>query len=50
MVLPASEGKVVDFDRLLAGAALLLKPDFVGVPGRLDAGVVDLEDAAAFLR
>lgn len=48
--MPTSGGRVVDFDRLLAGAALVLKPDFVGVPGRLDAGVVDFDDAAAFLR
>lgn len=38
----------MDLDRLLAGAVLPLKPVLVGVPGRLDAGVVAFDDEAAF--
>ena len=39
---------MLDLDKLLVGAGLFLNPDFVGVPGRLEAGVVDFEEAAAF--
>lgn len=50
MLVPTSDGNVLVFDRLLVPVSLLLKPDLVGVPGLLDAGVVVFDEPAAFFR